>query len=604
MIKKTAIAVFPYLLSSVAFAQLTVSNFMTPQQLVQNVLIGTGVTVNNITYTGGASAIGSFNGSASNIGLASGVLLTSGDINQAPGPNNSSSAGIGNGLSGDADLDAICASQTHDASVLEFDFTPASDTVKFRYVFGSEEYPEWVGSFNDVFAFFISGPGIAGTKNIALIPGTATPVSINNVNATTNSLYYVNNTNGATVQYDGFTTVLTAWQKVTPCQSYHIKIAIADAGDDIYDSGVFLEASSFSSNIITLNATTPNADSSSTEGCSGTTVSFALPAPASSDVVVHYSFAGTAVNGQDFPLLPDSAIIPAGQDSVDIFINPVFDGINEATETVILIVQTSLCEFDSITLYIKDTPTLTLSMPSDITICIGDSTLIAASASGGLQPLSYSWNNNAGNDSVETVTPQTTTTYAVTVTDSCGTQSITDSLSVIVSIPPAADFSYSYHTVAELAFANKTSGGVNYLWDFGDNSSPALQQDPVHVYADTGLFTVTMIAINAEGCSDTIQHEVIVHAEFSLYVPNAFTPNNDNTNDIFLPFGAGVSKIDMLIENRWGQVFFHTQDINKGWDGRDTRGAPAPEGAYVYVISAESFLGKKYGTSGTVSLIR
>lgn len=121
----------------------------------------------------------------------------------------------------------------------------------FQFVFGSEEYPEYVNQFNDVFGFFINGPGINGphsnnSKNIALIPGTNTPVSINNVNEGNNSEYFVVNDLDF-IQYDGFTTVFTAESEVQPMQTYHIKLAIGDGVDHFYDSGVLLQASSFCS---------------------------------------------------------------------------------------------------------------------------------------------------------------------------------------------------------------------------------------------------------------------------------------------------------------------------------------------------------------------
>lgn len=262
------LAILPVLLFSFfsVKAQLTVNNTLTPTQLVQTVLLGTGVTASNITYNGVPIAIGDFNGSSSNIGLAAGVIMSSGDIANAVGPNNTGGASVGNGLPGDPDLDQIMAPTfSYDATILEFDFVPTSDTVKFKYVFGSEEYMEFVsstpGGINDGFGFFISGPGITGTftnsaKNIALIPGTALPVTMFNLNLNSNGAYYFDNgdgngfgtaPDGATVQYDGFTVPLIAVSAVQCGQTYHIKLAIADGGDSALDSGVFLEAGSFSS---------------------------------------------------------------------------------------------------------------------------------------------------------------------------------------------------------------------------------------------------------------------------------------------------------------------------------------------------------------------
>jgi len=247
-------------------AQLIVNNTLSPQQLVQTILMGQGTTASNITYTGDSTAIGWFDGYFSNIGLVGGILLCTGNISSAPGPNNSGNEGTQNLTPGDTLLSQLSGFATHDAAVLEFDLQPQGDTIRLRFVFASEEYNEYAcGTVNDVFGFFISGPGIVGEQNIALIPGTNIPVSINTLNngsigssvgspdpncILSYSGYFVDNDNppGTTVQYDGFTTVLTAMAVVSPCQTYHLKFAIADGGDDVYDSGVFLETESFTSN--------------------------------------------------------------------------------------------------------------------------------------------------------------------------------------------------------------------------------------------------------------------------------------------------------------------------------------------------------------------
>jgi len=273
-----------FCISNQTKAQLTVAGGSTPAQLVQ-MLLGANVTASNVTYTGAPLAIGTFNGAASNIGLTSGVLITSGSIFNAPGPNNVGSLGTANFFPGDTDLTILANEPTHDAAILEFDFVPYTDTISFRYVFASEEYPEFVCSnFNDVFGFFISGPGYAGAQNIALVPGTAEPVSVNTVNNgscfggftfhqgvdTTNLSYFVDNTAGATVQYDGFTQVFTAKAVVQPCKTYHIRLAIADGTDYAFDSGIFLEMGSFTGNPVVAIAQA----TSTTLGCSSFTTAF------------------------------------------------------------------------------------------------------------------------------------------------------------------------------------------------------------------------------------------------------------------------------------------------------------------------------------------
>lgn len=226
-------------------------NSTTPQQLAQ-LLAGSGITVTNVTFTGAKVAGGSFTGGlADGIGIDSGVILSSGDIANAKGPNNDSGVTGENDTPGDPDLDVIVGEghHTEDAAVLEFDFVPTQGTASFRYVFASEEYLEFVGLFNDVFAFYVDG------VNIALIPGTNTPVAINTINPGANASFYVDNPTGSGAfgtQFDGFTTVLTATANVTPNVSHHIKLVIADTDDPILDSAVFIEASSFTSGECTI----------------------------------------------------------------------------------------------------------------------------------------------------------------------------------------------------------------------------------------------------------------------------------------------------------------------------------------------------------------
>jgi len=234
----------------------------TPLQLV-NSLLGVGITANNITFTGANVAGGSFgNGLGDGLGIDSGVILSTGDIAGAIGPNNADDTSTNNGTSGDPALTTIVSNTTNDAAILQFDFIPTAPVLRFKYVFASEEYKEFVGNvFNDVFAFFLNG------TNIALIPGTSTPVSINNVNQDINTNRFVNNTSPNPpnplfgTQFDGFTTVLEARARVTPGVTNTIRLAIADAFDSIFDSAVFIQAGSFNSTAPDLTVTktgTPN----------------------------------------------------------------------------------------------------------------------------------------------------------------------------------------------------------------------------------------------------------------------------------------------------------------------------------------------------------
>ncbi len=444
-----AILVFTGLVLSVlsATAQLTVNNLLTPNQLVQQVLLGSGVQAFNVTYTGYDSAIGSFNGTASNIGMAGGVILCTGKTSLAPGPNNAPNAGYNNLFAGDAQLDTISNGITHNAAILEFDFIPIGDTVKFRYVFASEEYPEYVNlGVNDAFAFFISGPSIVGSHNIATLPNAwNTPVSIDSVNASTNSSYYIDNAGGLTVQYDGFTIPMIAISHVIPCDTFHIKIAIADGGDGIFDSGVFLEQGSFSGGNAFVSTYTNVLDTALGDtlvrGCNNGYVIISIPQILANDTTIHFLIGGSAVNGHDYTWIPDSVTIPAGQLHDTLVISPTNDTIDYTTKFIIIgITFATGCNtyaLDSVILPIKNVGRLTAFVGNDTTICWGQQAMITTRDTGGFGTYTFTWDNNAGNNDTAIVSPTSSTVYHITTTDACGHSSY-DSVKVNLVFAPHA----------------------------------------------------------------------------------------------------------------------------------------------------------------------
>jgi gliding motility-associated-like protein len=553
-------------------AQLQIDSTLTPAQLVQTVLLGGGVTVSNITYTGFPNSISKFTATGTNLGLASGVMLTTGYAAVAYGPNTLSNAGNDVGPpsfpspASDSDplLDAIVQIQspgvyTNDAAVLEFDFVPTSDTVKFRYVFGSEEYPEFVGSINDVFAFFLTGPGGYNNSNIALIPGTTTPITIGNVNDIDNSQYYVDNSVGTSIQYDGFTTVMTAVAAVQCGQTYHIKLAIADASDGVWDSAVFLEAGSFSSSgsvLIIPDVTYSTNDTVMYEGCGDATIKIVRTGSNIQAQTYNYILSGTATNGVDCNNLSGQVTIPAGQDTAYITLNPVADGIPEGQETMTITVTNTVCNNNSttsVTIYFNDVTPITVDAGIDqSTACTGGGNItLTATPANGVPTYTYSWAPTGDLTQSISVLPAVTTVYTVTVTDICGNQA-TDNVSVAVEPPMALTMTASNDTtICQNASATLTAtpqggnGGITVLWNTGDQSN-TIQVSPMV----TSVYSVTVTDACNQTVSDNITVTVVpVDANFDyLFVSNNSVNFSNNSvgyeNGVWWDFGDGQTSTE------------------------------------------------------------
>ena len=205
----------------------------------------------------------------------------------------------------------------------------------------------------------------------------------------------------------------------------------------------------------------------------------------------------------------------------------------------------------------------------------------------------------------------------LTVTDNKGCVNALSQSSLITVYPvPTANFTYApqpttiinaimQYTDHSIANSSTFSTAItNWDWTFGDpNNSTSTQQHPTYIYNDTGNYVVQLIVTDGHNCQDTITHIIRIDADYVFYIPNSFTPNGDNNNDVFIAYSSIIGDFEMLVFDRWGNRIFESNDIKKGWDGK-VQNKSAQEDVYVYVINTSDYKSEKHTYLGYVSLVR
>lgn len=536
---KLTLVLLAIAMSSMAFGQLVTNTSLSPQGLVQNVLLGPGVTVSNVMYNGSPGAIGQFTANNTTLGITQGIVMTTGTVQATSsgpqGPNNQSNAGMDNNAPGSPLLSnqVLAGTQTYNAATLEFDFIPYADTVRFKYVFGSDEYPEFAppnnSGYNDVFGFFISGPGIVGIQNIARLPNGGGIVSINNVNGITNQQYFHFNGDGNSapynanpqyIQYDGFTHVLEAVSKVQCGQTYHLIIAIADAGDGQWDSGMFLEANSLSTKTpieidYTLSQQVYTNPDWLAEGCVSANVTLTRQNNINTSLTIPVQVSGTASNGQDYTGVPGSITFNAGQSTATFTLNALFDNLTEGLENVVLTFPISdPCGNITplvVTLYIQDVPPLAVTINGATIACPGDPIQLTTTVSGGVTPYQYTWSTGETTSFIN-FTPTATQTINVQVSDACSSSPATASIVVTVPQYPPISITVS-NDVTEICpylpqdfgvVATGGTGAYNYQWTA--NGLPFTATDSISVAP--GVTTNYVISVS-DNCGNVAVDSIL-----------------------------------------------------------------------------------------------
>lgn len=366
-----------------------------PAALMKERCLGAGIDVVDVTFEGVDRAIGSFRGGTNVVGIENGVVFTTGLAQSTPplfGADGTRPriAAVENNSPAtyERELPIINEQPAFDLAIYRITFIPQGDTISFRYVFASDEYPEFVCSdFNDVFVFNLirtDENGNEAAENLATVPDTDSPVSINSINSgmwgnrpqviplfcfepygslENTDLFLVNDT--LPMVYNGFTKVLTAKAAVEACETYTMELVIADIGDPFWDSAIFFEAESFCST--TANRIVTNEEEIHlTEGCGVEEIAISLDGFAEDDYPLTYNIFGTATNGEDFSTIPLNGTIESSEEGLQLSIDPIIDAISEGEETIEVTIASSACLQDNIVIVIQDGASGTLQA----TLCL------------------------------------------------------------------------------------------------------------------------------------------------------------------------------------------------------------------------------------------
>lgn len=512
----------------------------------------TQVTVTNINCPARAHGIFNFPTDDNNLGLSKGLLLTSGSATNAIGPN--VYTGVGTQLPpfafdnppdmGDADLDYLSqqsgnGSLSRDACIVEVDVFANTDELVFEYIFASEEYPEWVNSsFNDIFAFLISGPGIVGdpglsnsAKNIAVLPFTTTPVQINSVNNNVNWQYYRNNMGtqmlSQVIEYDGLTSdslgikkSLTARSKVIPCNTYHLKFAISDRGDEALDSGVFI--SDIKAGAPNMSVQFAGGIDYLTEACLEgvpNQVFISIPKPLQGPSSYNVTISGTATQGVDYTTnIPGVITFQPGQTQLPFTITPISDVLSEGTETIVI----ELSNDYGCGTVILETLTIELKDRAEVNVLGGDTLFVCTGGTLQLQAKgteSYFWSppGAVSNPFIPNPTITPTQDIWLQVTGTLGLCTDTDSAFIKIIAPQIDVVALGPSNVCQgtpvqlQAINNVNNTGI--MWTPATGLDDQFSPTPIATPSKTTTYTAT---ITIAGCS--VSDQIIVNID-TLFFP-------------------------------------------------------------------------------------
>lgn len=749
------------------FSQVSVTsaNGMRTDTLLNRYFAGGGVVISNARFNGqqtiNSNQIGTFVNPTThglNMPIGAGIVMVTGDYNDAasgrytgevtssaepPSDGDTISPALAEALK-EFSMDAApgVRREMYDVAVLTFDFIPMGDEIAFKYSFASEEYPHYVCNvYNDIFGFFLSGPYdeagnpitnegiIYKDENIALIPGTDLPVSINTVNhgiaignvtpcVLENSQYFRLNDNN-NCKMNGYTTELeTKKVSVVPCRTYKLELAICDVVDNRLSSAVYLSANSFRTDELSLSKprVAPNEEHPYRfiKGCSYYDISMYLNRPAIADETHALVFhGGTAEEGADYTLsdlngnpVGNMLTFNEGDTSATLRINFVKNENDVPGEIKTLIIMTE----DITDCAIRDTLVLEVATPYPLThtlyrqspngwtefadtivyceeilpvnekikievagqqgevtyrwslgsnidetentintteaqvvyvnasdacgretrdtihfvisslsttasadkedICIGNEVILTTD-----EAVGYVWTSKPYDESLACnsdvrqphVSPTGTTTYTVEATNRYGCKAVANvRIKVIPPVVATMKLTPEKTTTAnpDVKFLDLTTDSYSRIWDFGDGQSSTASSGIVSYSGDdTATYSVMLIAFNSAHCPDTTYGTVHIAPEFTIWLPNSFTPASGDANALFGPVFSFDTEYELSIFSRNGDKIFQSTPKQRQWDGRINDTDYAPDGVYVYMLMYRDGNGLLKRKTGTVNLI-
>ncbi len=516
-----------------AQSNLFIDNSYSVEQMVMDFFDDPSIVISNVTTTGSSSNIAFFDAGGTDLGLDAGIVFCNGEVNNIAEAADFFTSGS-TGTSGDVDIDLMSSMSgsplSQDAIAIEFDFTVmANDTLDFNYVFGSEEYPEYVNSsFNDAFAFFISGPGSTGpfsnnANNISTIPGGTTEVAINSVNDMSNSQYYVDNSAGQHIVYDGFTTSLPASFIAVANETYHVKMVIADRGDSSFDSGIFLSFNSLGQDSL-------------------------LVPPAEFSVTVNNNML-EITNDSKYARTYDWNF---GNGEVSTERNPPAVMYSTPGDYTVTLTTQNYCCTDTYTttVTIMETiqpVTITTTTTNNPLACFDDQNAsIDLDVTGGTPPFTYTWSPN-----VPDLNDLGAGVYEITITDSNGATIITqveitqpEELELILISSPETDG--NMNGAAEVSTLSGGTSDYQYLWSTGATTEALAN-------LSAGDYTVTVTDANDCIIIESITVESITSVSDKNDFPITLFPN-PVSEKLFLKWKETSAVESLTIVNVLGKI--------------------------------------------------